>query len=728
MPKARTRTNVLKLPNFPFGNFLRLLVWDTRPRIKSHRFAINIIATLVILTAGLCVSPAAGIVTFEAESGTLGADWAVSNSSSPAYITITTDNASTTNPSSAARGRQLHRELPGGGHLPALCARAGRPRRIQRRQSVLREQFWEQVTDAQFGLDPGATTWPPPGSRTARRRGDRRRAQLGTGVWKWIDLSQFNGRATPVNFTVTAGNLTQTFQIGARENGLDLDKFVFGSAGTAFTVSNLDNGTVPISNLNTNIFVGPDGIAFHRFSAPANGINSDGANPAAGLAFAGGVLCGTTLNGCAQGAGTAFWMTLDGTNFSTFRTFTNAPDAGNPQGELSFSGSKFFSTSIGGGTSGVGAVFVGQTNGSVSLLKNFSTVSADTATNSGGSSSSALLALSLSGGTLYGTTTAGGPAANGTIFSLTTNGVTFSVLHNFSVLDSNTGTNSDGTLPRSGLILSGGTLYGTASVGGAGGNGVVFSIGTNGGNFTTLYSFTPMDTLTATNTDGAMPLGGLVLSSNTLYGTTCAGGFGGSGTMFSIQTNGSGFAVLHHFTATDPVTATNTDGASPGAALLLSSNVLYGTAAAGGPGAAGTVFALNLANLQFSTIHSFTTVTGNGTNRDGAFPVAPVLQLGNSLYGTTFSGGPGAAGTVFSIPIPAPPAVITNVVRNLNGTMTLSFLGAPNSTNIIQAAASLTPPVAWQNVSTNVADANGAWQFTDNNIPAATRFYRSYVP
>jgi glucuronoarabinoxylan endo-1,4-beta-xylanase len=59
-------------------------------------------------------------------------------------------------------------------------------------------------------------------------------------MWKWINLSQFTGQP---GFTVSAGNLTQTFQIGARENGLDLDKFAFGTAGYAFTVSNLDNGT-----------------------------------------------------------------------------------------------------------------------------------------------------------------------------------------------------------------------------------------------------------------------------------------------------------------------------------------------------------------------------------------------------------------------------------------------------------------------------------------------------
>ena len=56
-------------------------------------------------------------------------------------------------------------------------------------------------------------------------------------------------------------------------------------------------------------------------------------------------------------------------------------------------------------------------------------------------------------------------------------------------------------------------------------------------------------------------------------------------------------------------------------------------------GAAGTVFQLNLSNLQFTTIRSFTALADNGTNTDGAFPVAVVLRVGGSLYGTTFSGG-----------------------------------------------------------------------------------------
>jgi uncharacterized repeat protein (TIGR03803 family) len=333
----------------------------------------------------------------------------------------------------------------------------------------------------------------------------------------------------------------------------------------------------------------------------------------------------------------------------------------------------------------------------------------------------------LAGGTLYGTATAGGAAGNGTIFSLNTNGATFSVLHDFSLIDSQAGTNVDGALPWGGLIRSGDTLYGTASGGGAGGNGVVFSIKTNGTAFTTLHSFPPMDTLTATNTDGAIPFGGLALSDDNLYGTTSAGGHGGSGTAFSIGTNGAGFSVLHHFTATDSATATNGDGASPCAPLLLSGQTLYGTAAKGGAGAAGAVFSLSPDGAQFSTLHSFAALGNNGTNRYGAFPVAPLLHLENGLYGTTFGGGPGAAGTVFRIPLAAPPAIITNIVPNAGGGVDLFFLGGPNSTNVVQATGNLAPPVVWQSISTNVADGNGEWQISDG-ASNANRFYRSYAP
>jgi len=73
------------------------------------------------------------------------------------------------------------------------------------------------------------------------------------------------------------------------------------------------------------------------------------------------------------------------------------------------------------------------------------------------------------------------------------------------------------------LILSGNTLYGTTASGGSSGNGTVFAVNTDGSVFTNLYSFTG-------GNDGGAPRAGLILSGNTLYGTTTGGGSSGYGT------------------------------------------------------------------------------------------------------------------------------------------------------------------------------------------------------
>src|SRR5947209_4827319 len=102
---------------------------------------------------------------------------------------------------------------------------------------------------------------------------------------------------------------------------------------------------------------------------------------------------------------------------------------------------------------------------------------------------------------------------------------TFTNLHSFTVL-SGICTNSDGAKPRAGLILSGNTLYGTVSV--SGGGSKVFALTTNGTDFTILHTFT-------SSSDGADP-SELILSGNLLYGTANGGGSSGYGTLFAINT------------------------------------------------------------------------------------------------------------------------------------------------------------------------------------------------
>ncbi|MEJ2003874.1 MAG: endo-1,4-beta-xylanase [Cyclobacteriaceae bacterium] len=66
---------------------------------------------------------------------------------------------------------------------------------------------------------------------------------VGNGIFKWINASQTGeGDAGGTFFVVEDGNLTQTYQIGSRENGLDIDKIAFGNADLFYTVANLENG------------------------------------------------------------------------------------------------------------------------------------------------------------------------------------------------------------------------------------------------------------------------------------------------------------------------------------------------------------------------------------------------------------------------------------------------------------------------------------------------------
>ena len=85
--------------------------------------------------------------------------------------------------------------------------------------------------------------------------------------------------------------------------------------------------------------------------------------------------------------------------------------------------------------------------------------------------------------------------------------------------------------------------------------------------FTVLKDFSPM--LNGTNSDGANPESGLTLSGNMLYGTTYSGGRINAGTVFRINTDGMGFAVLKDFDGSD--------GVNPYATLTVSGNTLYGT-------------------------------------------------------------------------------------------------------------------------------------------------------
>jgi uncharacterized repeat protein (TIGR03803 family) len=337
---------------------------------------------------------------------------------------------------------------------------------------------------------------------------------------------------------------------------------------------------------------------------------AEGGFPAAVMILSSNTLYGTTsLLAGNENTGTVFKVNTDGTGFTTLCSFTGGTEA---IGKLLLSGNTLYGTTY-ANASGSQTLFKVNTDATgFGTLYSFTNVGPNAA-------------LILSGNTLYGTARVN--MNTGTVFKVNTDGTSFTTL--FSLTSS----------PPRNLVLSGSTFYGTTYQGGGVSNyPTVFKVNTDGTSFTVLYSFT--------GNDGAYPNAGLVLSGNALYGTTYQGGSGTGGTVFKVNTDGSDFATLYSFTFTNGGWKGGA-GAYPNGDLVLSGNTLYGTtqygtAEAGGNGY-GTVFKVNTDATGFTTLYNFT--SGN----DGAYPAAGLVSSGNTLYGTAEYGGSGQHGTVFSL-------------------------------------------------------------------------------
>ena len=142
--------------------------------------------------------------------------------------------------------------------------------------------------------------------------------------------------------------------------------------------------------------------------------------------------------------------------------------------------------------------------------------------------------------------------------------------------------------------------------------------------------------------NGQQSQAGLINVNGTLYGTTNYGGKYDSGTVFSMTTAGSE-KVLHSFKG-------GADGSNPQSGLLDVNGKLYGTTAyGGGLGGSGclgygcgTVYRVSLTGAE-KVLHSF------AGGSDGADPMAGLLDVNGTLYGTTAGGGSSTSGTVYSM-------------------------------------------------------------------------------
>ncbi len=317
---------------------------------------------------------------------------------------------------------------------------------------------------------------------------------------------------------------------------------------------------------------------------------------------------------------------------------------------ISVKGTLYGTTSQGGPdcspSGGCGTVFVISRSGKERVLHSFG---------GNGDGDYPYAALTELNGTFFGTTYEGGRYGEGTVFSISTTG-TETVLHSFG------GTTGDGAYPYAGLTNINGTLYGTTTKGGHSsygcGCGTVYSV-TPSGTENVIYSFKIFN-----YGDGNYPTSNLINVGGVLYGTTeLGGGIDDTGTVFSITPSGDE-QVLHSFKGSE-------DGEYPYGGLVDVNGTLYGTTIYGGSGACndsglsgcGVVFAIPAGSTSSDRVlYSF-----EGKPDDGAYPYANLINVNGTLYGTTHSGGSKDEGTVFKVTTDGNEAVVVQFTSYKKG-------------------------------------------------------------
>lgn len=383
---------------------------------------------------------------------------------------------------------------------------------------------------------------------------------------------------------------------------------------------------------------------------------AEGANPHGSL-----ILSNATLYGMTSGS--VFKMNVNGSGCTNLHIFSSYGGNGkSPYAALTLSGSTLYGMTVEGGV-GRGVVFRLNTDGTgYTNLHKF--------VGGPGDGSMPYGSLTLADGRLHGMAMRGGASDLGTLFRIDTDGTGYTHLHVFA------GGPGDGAYPMGDLLPSGTNFYGLTTQGGTMNLGTIFRVNTDGTGYTNLHSFAGYPS------DGAGPPGSLALEGATLYGMTQAGGADTHkvGAVFKMDTDGSGYRLLHSFAGRPG------DGATPLGSLTLADGRLYGMTSAGGASNYGAVFRLNTDGSGYTNLHSFTVSAG-----DGATAYGSLVREGSTLYGMTFYGGSGNKGVAFSLPIVSPELPTSLAIRYGNSEQAVVSWPASASGWTLQTNTGLAP-------------------------------------
>jgi uncharacterized repeat protein (TIGR03803 family) len=145
------------------------------------------------------------------------------------------------------------------------------------------------------------------------------------------------------------------------------------------------------------------------------------------------------------------------------------------------------------------------------------------------------------GGNLYGLAEFGGLSDCGTLFEVSSHG-TFRVLHTFTC-------GRDGGVPMGTIEEYNGNLYGNAARGGVKSYGTVWQYNIRSRKFKVLHSFSQSDGSLPFGGVTCRP-GAKAVCTGDFYGTASAGGASGNGTVWKINSKGK-FSTLHSFVQSD---------------------------------------------------------------------------------------------------------------------------------------------------------------------------------
>ena len=125
-------------------------------------------------------------------------------------------------------------------------------------------------------------------------------------------------------------------------------------------------------------------------------------------------------------------------------------------------------------------------------------------------------------------------AGEGAIFRVRRSGRDFQILHAFPALGSGRKNSGGGQVQTTPVFGPDGLLYGATVAGGANGTGTLFRMAPDGSGFTTLYEF-PAAAGQAAEPSGMYPSGDVVFNAKgQLCGTTSAGGLYQAGTVYCL--------------------------------------------------------------------------------------------------------------------------------------------------------------------------------------------------